>query len=349
MATDGESNMTTILALFEKADFDGNGVISPTELLVILDEIDPGKWNKDRINELLTQVDLNADGSLDVMEFIAFLSDDEDWHMVQNFTKSRYITAASFDSCQSVLVSEKLDASVRAVAGHMDDFKFSAKEVYKLMTKGDCRGRVELEFLRSAVTCPQRSPLVDAGLLPAYLGTSVDPASGETWVKMTRVDAGMVSPLIMDIKMGTRTYNTAATQLKAARQRKSDMSSTSHSLGFKICGCTWLSKKDREGGGTDMHTNPERVPEVLGKILSNPDLRASVLEKLGPIRQWLEDQTAFAFYGSSLLLACDENEARDCRVCFIDFCNHEKINCKEEDVSGVQIGLTNLTSMIGQL
>ena len=63
-----------------------------------------------------------------------------------------------------------------------------------------------------------------------------------------------------------------------------------------------------------MHTNPERVPEVLRKILSTPDLRASVLEKMAPIKQWLEDQTAFAFYGSSLLLACDENEARDCKV-----------------------------------
>ncbi|CBZ53961.1 inositol polyphosphate kinase domain containing protein [Neospora caninum Liverpool] len=188
---------------------------------------------------------------------------------------------------------------------------------------------------------------------------------------------GMRWPVVVDLKMGTRTYRDEASPEKRERAKRYAEERGSASVGMAFCG---LSAHRQDGtvvtvdGGSRAPRDcqhPRRLEDfvkVLQAFLSfvglekrRKDIGASLLLQLGELELALENLTIANFYGSSILLAYDAAAAEDssdlcgradapptkAQVKIVDFA-HVTMMPKEPDLNGFLFGLRNLKSALQQ-
>merc|ERR1712039_744532 len=178
-------------------------------------------------------------------------------------------------------------------------------------------------------------------------------AEGVPWLGMSNILHGFQTPAILDLKMGTRTWNTDADDKKIQNQQRKAAESTTGSLGLRVVGGKLLDKDGNffRVGKKHKHEimNEEELVAFLSQFLCNASLRASFAERLQTVSDWWHAQSRYAFYASSLLVAYDTDRKDECRINIIDFANCEMISDKSQDLSGFNTGLTALARVLTQL
>jgi len=237
-----------------------------------------------------------------------------------------------------------------AVGGHDDSIKFEGEFIWKKDQGGD-RGCNEFAFLRQALE-GHREAVVEKQILPRLGGYRVDD-SCNGWIGMSNLLHGLSSPAVLDIKMGTRTFNTRVSEKKAASQAKKAAETTSGSLGVRVVGGKFKNEAGdwtKTGYKNDADISDEaQLQELLGRFLNTPALRKSAAAKIKDVQAWWRGQSSTAFYAASLLLAFDTAACAECRVNLIDFANAEDISDKAQDLSGFDVGLETLLRVLGKL
>ncbi|EPR64874.1 inositol polyphosphate kinase [Toxoplasma gondii GAB2-2007-GAL-DOM2] len=188
---------------------------------------------------------------------------------------------------------------------------------------------------------------------------------------------GMRRPVIIDLKMGTRTYSDKASPEKRARAKRYAEERGSASLGMAFCG---LSAQREDGtvvtvdGGSRAAKNyrhPKTLEDFVALLQSflsfvgvetlRKDVAASLLCQLGELESVLEQFTIANFYGSSVLLAYDATAAADSsnvgggvdarsarpQVKLVDFA-HVTIMPENPDLAGLLFGLRHLQNALRQ-
>jgi len=127
--------------------------------------------------------------------------------------------------------------------------------------------------------------------------------------------------------MGSRTYAEDASQAKIEEQKGKASGTTTESLGVRVVGAR-IPQEDgltSEIVGSKFKVGePENEHEMgvlLKKFLRTEKLRAQALDFVRELTDWFNDQTEYAFYGSSLFLAYDLSLGSDAElvVKMIDF------------------------------
>eukprot|EP00040_Diaphanoeca_grandis_P037602 m.246249 g.246249 ORF g.246249 m.246249 type:complete len:395 (-) comp33847_c0_seq6:97-1281(-) len=221
------------------------------------------------------------------------------------------------------------------------------------------------------------------------LNKSVNPWSIEMFRKQlaTEKHAGIVNcillenlagkfryPCILDVKIGTRSWDDSMDAKKKAKHKAKANSTTTATLGFRICGSQVYSQEmkkflchDKYYGRTlttstisdslreYFELNTGKNPRVCGR---GKKTILALVKRLGELKQVVEAQKGFRFYSSSLLLLYEGDvNASDAQidVRIIDFAHTSacKDNCDLEDSSipdtGFLFGLDNLSNRLKAL
>mmetsp|Transcript_2311 Transcript_2311/g.4828 ORF Transcript_2311/g.4828 Transcript_2311/m.4828 type:complete len:1317 (-) Transcript_2311:48-3998(-) len=245
----------------------------------------------------------------------------------------------------STTMERKPSNKAEAVGGHADSINFEGGTVWK-KDQGGAKGQKEFFFLRWALDQPDT-----VGLIPRLTGYRVN--NGVTFIGMESATHGLSDPSILDLKMGTRTWTPDASPEKCASQAKKAAESTTGSLGVRVVGgkvrdANGVFVKYGMKCGNDI-VDEDGVKRVLAEMLPTPALRRSAMDRIEAIGKWWESQSEYAFYASSLLLACDTPTGEACKVYLIDFANCEPIKEKSKDLSGFKTGLDTLARVFASI
>eukprot|EP00041_Stephanoeca_diplocostata_P007962 m.114006 g.114006 ORF g.114006 m.114006 type:complete len:379 (-) comp17114_c0_seq1:161-1297(-) len=141
-------------------------------------------------------------------------------------------------------------------------------------------------------------------------------------------------PCVLDLKIGTRSYADDASPQKRAKHIEKVSSTTSSSLGFRVCGMQVYNRKSQRYFYQDKYhgrsLTPETVPAALESFFTlntgnKPRSSAyvasvvrSFLKKLKELEAIIADQKGLRFYSSSLLLLYDGAWKSDSGVPIVD-------------------------------
>lgn len=218
---------------------------------------------------------------------------------------------------------------------------------YKPLQDGK-RGTEEVSFYES-FTSNTKIPENIRKFFPIFYGTKIMKASTGTehpHIVLQDLVSSRVSPSVMDIKIGSRTWAPEATEAYITKCLKKDRESTSVSLGYRLSGLRvfindesgfYKPERDimRKAGPDDVKlflmkfvsSNPESESE------SEPDCSLAgsvygglngILSQLLELKAWFEDQTMYHFYACSLLFMFEKGLAlkgatTNAQVKLIDF------------------------------
>ena len=163
--------------------------------------------------------------------------------------------------------------------------------------------------------------------MPKYYGVETMP-DGSAYLKLEDVTAGMSKPCILDLKMGTQTYDEKATPEKIAKEKKKYPPQST--IGFRFVGMKWWLVDEKEYAQSTrewcMSLTPDDIPVALMSFFDNgrtvrKDLIPSLLEQLRAIRTCRADNPKWRMYGSSILVVYDgaDDARHDVVVKIIDF------------------------------
>lgn len=220
---------------------------------------------------------------------------------------------------------------------------------YKPLQDGK-RGTEEVSFYES-FTSNTKIPENIRKFFPIFYGTKIMKASTGTehpHIVLQDLVSSRVSPSVMDIKIGSRTWAPEATEAYITKCLKKDRESTSVSLGYRLSGLRvfindesgfYKPERDimRKAGPDDVKlflmkfvsSNPESESESE----SEPDCSLAgsvygglngILSQLLELKAWFEDQTMYHFYACSLLFMFEKGLAlkgatTNAQVKLIDF------------------------------
>ena len=173
------------------------------------------------------------------------------------------------------------------------------------------RGEAEVSFYNQVGD----NPVVE--FLPKYYGVETT-TDGTTYLKLEDVTEGMKHPCILDLKMGTQTYDEEATPEKIAKEKKKYPPQSV--IGFRFTGMKWWLVEEKEYAQSTrewcMSLQPDDIPLALTSFFDNgrivrKELVASVLRQLKRLRSCFADHPKWRMYGSSILIVYDGDESND--------------------------------------
>lgn len=192
------------------------------------------------------------------------------------------------------------------------------------------------------------------------------------YIILDDLTAGYVKPCIIDIKLGTRQYGVNATPAKIASKTRKTESTTSKSIGMRLCGfqsyrvdCQEYLCRDKFYGRT---LTKESFAETLFNFFCNGvSFRAEcvklLLERAVKLTQILEENhDSYVFIACSVLIVYEgiplvtaeeikgpeDFPAIDLRL--IDFAHTHKYEQNESHIdSGILFGLYNLIRILKEL
>jgi len=170
---------------------------------------------------------------------------------------------------------------------------------------------------------------------------------------------GYKHPTILDVKIGVRQYGDDATAEKRESQTKKSLSTTSATLGFRICGMQVWETSQRyrhlhkyEGRLMTRDTAQETLKNFFyNGTRERREILISAIEQLQSLLVTLENhQSQYRFYSTSLLLLYegDEDLSLDpkIQIKLIDFANTFPRQEYQDDDSCFIMGIRNLTEML---
>lgn len=182
----------------------------------------------------------------------------------------------------------------------------------------------------SGPTSPVAQPLNPWGLschtrlLDKMRKSNLSP-HGCSFLQLENVVARFARPCILDLKVGSRLHGDNATQQKIASQSHKCSTTTSRSLGLRLCGMQVYRADTGAYKSLDKYHGRKLTditfPAVLRDFLHNGqrlrrELLPPILSRLTDLVSTLEQLDSFRFYASSLLImydgVCQETEDTCC-------------------------------------
>ncbi|OQR86580.1 inositol polyphosphate multikinase [Achlya hypogyna] len=254
---------------------------------------------------------------------------------------------------------EDLHHQVGGHSGADTGFKLYNGRVLKRFQNGS-RGEREGAFYVAVQAVPSLLPFV-----PAYYGDvslDVDGATirsmflpvlrltfGVGFMELENLVADLAQPCVMDIKVGTKSYEPTASEAKIAlEQAKFPLQAT---VGFRLLGFQTHRRGACERYDRSFCKALQTMPDVLDAVVKyfpdDPAARAVVvaklMTKLEALLSWLETNVCYHFIASSLLFVYDAASPESCDVRLIDFA-HVQLDATTRD-EGVITGVTTLLEM----
>ncbi|KAJ3675701.1 hypothetical protein LUZ60_004743 [Juncus effusus] len=188
---------------------------------------------------------------------------------------------------------------------------------YKPLDPSDPRSSTELAFYSSFSSLPKSI----SAFFPSFNGTQN--LNGMDHLVLEDLLSGYVSPCVIDVKIGARTWGLHDSEEYVSKCLKKDRESTSVPIGFRISGLQvhhehGLWKPDRNEVRKYTVSDTKRVLRQF--VSSNPDQidpdhsfassvlggLNGVLAQLKELKSWFEDQTLFHFYSTSILISYEK-------------------------------------------
>ncbi|MED6163018.1 inositol polyphosphate multikinase [Stylosanthes scabra] len=193
--------------------------------------------------------------------------------------------------------------------------------------QNDERGSKEVAFYTSLSSDP-RVPDNIRRYFPIFRGTKVINASDGSGLHPHLVLEDVVSnysnPSVMDIKIGSRTWDPHASEAYIEKCLKKDRESSSLPLGFRISGLKLVTSKDASiwqpskkflqnlaANDTKLVLSRFVSSNVASNDTTHPDCSfgskvfggpSGILEQLLELKKWFEVQTIYHFYSCSVLM-----------------------------------------------
>ncbi|KDO27891.1 hypothetical protein SPRG_07163 [Saprolegnia parasitica CBS 223.65] len=189
--------------------------------------------------------------------------------------------------------------------------------------------------------------------LPAFDGDVT--LSGRRYIQLENLLHGMTRPCVMDIKMGTKSYEPNASAAKVEEEsRKFPLQAT---VGFRLQAIKVYDDVASEYTSYDKYhcrtfQTLDEVRAGLATFFASPEIRAAVvpqiLGKLAALQTYFDSNARYHFIASSLLFVYDAAApGTRCDVRLIDFA-HVQMDVTTRD-DGLCTGLRSLTSLFQSL
>lgn len=216
------------------------------------------------------------------------------------------------------------------------------------------RGLREVEFYQNVSSSNDPECERWRDLAPRYYGLeTLTSEAGETsqYLMLENLTSGMTSPCVLDIKVGRRTWGPDATKEKIAKCSAS-YAGTRIPFGFNFSGMVISSDQGTKrldkkfGKSLDANTIHTILDNYLGvKNAQALELAEFFLQKLRDIETFIEKQTAFHVFGSSLLFIYDlgSQGTTQAQVRLIDFAHSFPANGKIDE--NYLFGLQNVRKL----
>lgn len=206
---------------------------------------------------------------------------------------------------------------------HPEQILFQGTAVFKKFQSGG-RGAREAECLEQLSALPEWRPFT-----PRFNGLTTD-SNGEEWISMENLTAGMKSPVVLDVKIGTRNYGPDASPEKKEKQKKKAVKrSTTSQLGLCIVGCSIpgegydMASAEQCGNRPGRLVSAEELPVVLQRFLVTEARLKHARYFVAALLGLFQAQADYVFFGSSLLFAYDAalGDNAQVRIAMVDFCH----------------------------
>ncbi|MFQ6632741.1 hypothetical protein Gotur_010767 [Gossypium turneri] len=222
-------------------------------------------------------------------------------------------------------VPEHQGAGRQAIDGKLGPLIDNSGHFYKPLQDDGERGTRELTFYHS-FSSNTRIPHHIRRFFPVFHGTQLLKASDGSGLRphlvLQDITSDHLNPSILDIKIGSRTWYLEASNDYIQNCFHRDKTTTTVSLGFRICGLQIYNESGFWKPGRKLVGNftADDVRSVLRKFVSSnvgpePDCCFAdsvyggcdgILERLLELKTWFEDQTMYHFGSCSVLLLFDK-------------------------------------------